>query len=364
MADFDTFYNMIPIAIFTKDIEGRYTSANTDTLSYWNVNPVGYTDGELLPAELANRLREVDVRVMETGEEHYVEEELLRKDKLCTILSRKTPLRDKDGNIIGILGISIDITARKQVQKQRLELEVEKERVKLLSDFITQVSHEFRTPLSVISTSTYMLEKTDNDPDKRQHYLSKIKKQSCNIDLLINNMLSLVKLRSNQVYMSRVISLNQLLIDAYNMKQSALEYSSINIQFNLSDNPLHIKGDKEYLMLAFEHLLDNAIRYSSQDDSISVHSYIDGNNAIIDIVDSGIGIGNDDLPYIFDSFYRVDKAGTTRGFGLGLSIAKTVFEKFEGYIEVESEVGKGSTFKVSLPLTENVADGDSASQIV
>lgn len=348
-ARFDTFFNLVPIAIYTKDTEGRYTSANADTLTYWSENPVGYTDAELLPVEIATKLRAVDLQVMEADQECYVEEELIRQGVLCTLLSRKVPIRNQHNKVIGIIGISIDISERKLVEQQHLQLEVEKERLKLLSDFITQVSHEFRTPLSIIQTSSYMMSKIGNDPDKRQHYLSKIKQQSQNIDSLIKNMLTLFVLNSEQIQTTEKIAINLLLQNIYDKKLSKSGIERVASVLELSENPLIVQGNVGCFTQAIECIWDNAEMYTSCDDDIMIRSgFVDG-NVYVDIIDTGIGICDDDLLHIFESFYRVDKAGSTRGFGLGLAIAKAVFDKFNGKIEVESAIGQGSTFRILLP---------------
>jgi two-component system cell cycle sensor histidine kinase/response regulator CckA len=113
---YKTLFNSAPVAIFTKDKEGRYTSSNSKNQKAWLTNPVGHTDAELLPPELAQKFRARDLQVMETGQEIIVEEELPTSQGLAHFITRKTPLRDADGNIIGIMGSSLDITERKNLE--------------------------------------------------------------------------------------------------------------------------------------------------------------------------------------------------------------------------------------------------------
>ncbi len=113
---YKTLFNSAPVAIFTKDKAGQYTSSNLENLKYWTTNPVGYTDTDLLPPDIAQKLRSKDLQVMETGNEIVSEEYLPTPQGLSHFLTRKSPLRDAAGNIIGIMGSSLDITDRKKLE--------------------------------------------------------------------------------------------------------------------------------------------------------------------------------------------------------------------------------------------------------
>jgi two-component system phosphate regulon sensor histidine kinase PhoR len=117
----------------------------------------------------------------------------------------------------------------------------------------------------------------------------------------------------------------------------------------LSEKPLLVRGNPDYLKHAFKRILGNALRYTPADGTVTVRSNDSNGDLLIEIIDTGIGISKDVLPRIFERFYRQDVAGTTRGLGLGLPIAKTIIERHQGRIEVESEEGKGSTFRIILP---------------
>ena len=136
-ARYKLLFDTAPVAIFTKDREGRYTSVNTDTLTYWPHSPIGYTDADLLPQEIADKLRAIDVQVMETGQEATLEEEFLSPNGLRILLSRKLPIRGADGQVVGLLGTSQDITERKlaedllQSYSQDLKAQVEQRTAEL-----------------------------------------------------------------------------------------------------------------------------------------------------------------------------------------------------------------------------------------
>ena len=122
-ARYRTLFESLPIPVFTKDRDGRYTSFNAEESKYWAKSPIGHTDHELLPSEIADGLREDDLHVMETGEPWYGEELFQSPTKLYHSLARKVPLYDGSGNVVGILGASLDITERKQAEMELLESE-------------------------------------------------------------------------------------------------------------------------------------------------------------------------------------------------------------------------------------------------
>jgi two-component system sensor histidine kinase BaeS len=132
--------------------------------------------------------------------------------------------------------------------------------------------------------------------------------------------------------------------------QERLAGKKISASFNPEPNLPAINGDPVWLQEAFGNLLDNAIRFTPNGGSISVQTYSEGQQAVIEFKDTGAGISNEALPHIFERFWRQDEAHSTPGFGLGLSIALKIIEMHDGRIEVESTVGEGSTFKILLPF--------------
>ena len=268
------------------------------------------------------------------------------------IASKGDIQQDETGKLIAINGISFDITDHKQAEQQRLELTLERERMQVLASFITQASHEFRTPLSIISTSTYMIQKTDN-PDKRKHHFHQIDQQVNNITQLIENLSTLAKLDSGQLIHLETIDFNQMLGDIYRSKEVLFQNHDIKSTLDLTKTPIFIKSNIDYLQQAFLHIWNNAVRNTPRGGQVSIRSELINNMALIEIADTGIGISDEDLPHIFTRFYRGDKAGSTRGFGLGLPIAKAIIERFDGHIEVSSVLDQGSVFRISLPVFES-----------
>jgi signal transduction histidine kinase len=123
----------------------------------------------------------------------------------------------------------------------------------------------------------------------------------------------------------------------------------IAFTLEVADDLKLIRGQRKELITALSHIIENAIQYTPSDGNINIRAYASDDSVIVEVVDTGIGISEADLPRIFERFYRVDQARTGRGAGLGLSIAKKIIEIHNGRIEVVSAPNQGSTFKVILP---------------
>lgn len=263
-------------------------------------------------------------------------------------IHRQSQWNEDKQKVIGIIGTINDITEKKAIEQQRFQITLEKERIKILADFITQASHEFKTPLSIIKTSTYLLSKLTLEWEQQRH-ITNIDEHVDYITKLVQDMITISKLDSGTYIDISRPELNQLVQSVHDSLQASCEKKNITAELELYASPLWLQGDVDILGQAVEHIYKNAILFSDRDDSIIVRSKKTDEHIIIEISDTGIGIHDEDLPHIFEPFYRVNKAGTLRGFGLGLAIAKRCVELHHGRIEVVSEVGRGSTFRIVLP---------------
>ncbi len=220
--------------------------------------------------------------------------------------------------------------------------------------FTANVSHELRTPLTAIrmEDEVVLLNKNHTKEELTETIKSNLEEVG-KIESLINNILKLTKLENNELQAefkstSLIETINQS-ID--NLKQQAIN-KSITIDFEpIAD--LKINANKESIVQLFVILLDNAIKYSSNKGVVEVEfSRSDKKQAVVTIKDFGIGIKKDLLPFIFNRFYQADLSRNQKseGYGLGLSIAKTITDLHNGSIEVKSKEGQGTTIKVYLPL--------------
>ena len=188
--------------------------------------------------------------------------------------------------------------------------------------------------------------RTANEYRDAIHKIENTVNRMCDI---INRILVISRLDTKTIQLKPVrIDLRDIMKDVLKL----IEPSAINreIRIRLQERSIVIRGDREGLTEAFTNIVENAIKYNKPEGSVDISIEEDNDRVIISVTDTGIGIPAEEIPKIFDRFYRVDiSRGTTVGSGLGLSIVKAIIEAHNGKIEVDSAVGKGSTFRVFLP---------------
>lgn len=259
---------------------------------------------------------------------------------------------DYEGRNVRVIAVR-DISERKALERQMLEVE----RMHILADFIAKSSHEFRTPLSIIGTNAYMLKrraKTDNDIER----LGIIESQISYITRLVDNMTILSKLDyGDQAFILKSVDMNQIVDACHKSFMAEAAEKQITLNLHLADRALYVKGDEDFLYQAIHMICDNAIQYTNEGGTATIQSFADEHEqqAIIIVKDTGIGISDEDLPHVFDRFYRADKAATTRGFGLGLSIARSIIQNHRGTIRISSELDKGTVLEIRLPMSGHKA---------
>lgn len=283
-----------------------------------------------------------------------------------------TPLKNDKGEITGALSMAIDNTEaflyKKNLEDLNKSLErIVGERTRLLDDsnkqlkraldlklkFISDASHELRTPLTIIKGNLDVAIKYHATKDKEINEIRNI--ISHEVKRMIGVLVDLTLLTnadSDQEYLNyEKIDLNWKIKDALLSLKVLARHKNIAIKYKDS-GPLEIMGDGSKIIKLLLNLLRNAIRYNKRNGWVKIWLEKDKDGVIIYIADSGIGIPEKDLPYIFERFYRVDKARSRDegGTGLGLAICKWIVEAHKGTISVESKLGKGSTFIVRLPF--------------
>ena len=230
----------------------------------------------------------------------------------------------------------------------------EKEILKLKSDFVSSVSHEFKTPITSIKALTErLLEGTMKDPDRMREYYSVISQEAENLSHLVGNILDFSKMDDGKKQYNFEETdfkrwLEQTVTDFFINVISR----ELKMQTNLTGPSVQIKIDKNAMKQAVNNLLDNAVKFSSEYSEVKVILEKQGEKILLKIKDDGIGIPKNEQLKIFEKFYRGENAShhSTTGTGLGLTIVKQIVEAHNGEIGVESELGKGSMFIVSIPL--------------
>lgn len=251
-----------------------------------------------------------------------------------------------DGRRI-VRGFVIDITERKQAQQREVDLALEKERVHLLSSFIQNASHEFRTPLTIISSSAHLLLRLE-DAERRQQKAERIEAQVQRLTKLVDMQLAMAQLESIPTLARTPIDVGAICKTI--CQQAVYAHGDRpTIRYENGVRLPQVMGDVSYLRDALQHLVENAYRFTPQGGSITVASGVDADQVWLEVRDTGPGIAADMLPRIFDTFWRQDDAHTTPGLGLGLPLARKIIERHEGRIALHSVEGEGTCVRLTLP---------------
>ena len=216
----------------------------------------------------------------------------------------------------------------------------------LRTDFVSNVSHEIKTPLSVIGNYSTMLQAKDLSEEKRQEYARAISDATGRLSELITNILKLNKLENQQIYPEKeTYDLGEQLAECIVGFEDIWEKKNIGIDTDIEDN-LKINADKELLSLVWNNLLSNAFKFTDDAGTVKVSAHSVEGHIQVEISDTGCGISEETGKHIFDKFYQGDTSHATKGNGLGLALVKRVIDICDAEISVKSALGKGTSFTV------------------
>lgn len=246
------------------------------------------------------------------------------------------------------------------LERRRLAVEAEilRREKKLIEDnFITMVTHQLRSPLVAIQQYfEVILAGLAGQVDKTQHeMILRARERLDSLLRLINDWLDLARIDRGQIVDKfKPVTLNSLLRKQVEFMEPLAKEYEVSLELEPAKGPASVLGDEQMLEQVFSNLITNAIKYNKPKGSVTISLDHDDSFIVVKIKDTGIGIAREHLPFIFDQFYRVSRREDQKikGTGLGLSIAKKIIEAHDGSIEVESELGQGSTFTVRLPRPE------------
>jgi len=282
-----------------------------------------------------HQLIELWKRCRESGEEQVTAVELGRQGPFLQAIV--TPLRGADTQ--GFLVILQDLTRVRLLETVR-------------RDFISNVSHELRTPLASLKALVDTLrDGALNDPPSAQHFLNRIETEVDAMTQMVQELMELSRIESGQVPLRlQPISVADVVLQPVERLRPQAERAGLQLAIDLPPGIPQVLVDAERMQQVVTNLLHNAIKFTPPSGKVTVSAVASGGEVIISVRDTGVGIPADDLPRIFERFYKVDRARSGDGVGLGLAIAKHIVEAHGGCIWVESEEGQGSTFSFALPL--------------
>jgi PAS domain S-box-containing protein len=257
-----------------------------------------------------------------------------------------------------VLWIARDITQRKRAEVEVFKaLEQERELNDLKSHFVSMTSHEFRTPLSVIKSSAQLLQRYDWSRQDQLQHLQQIQSAVQHMTLLLEDILTLAQAEAGKLEFNpaplELIDFCRRLVSQIQLAPGARH--SLNFTCAIARDELNVRMDEKLLQQILSNLLSNAIKYSPSDRVVRLAleldpSWRESGGIVFQVRDSGRGIPSEARSHLFESFYRASNVGSIPGTGLGLTIVKQCVELHQGTIYWESQLGVGTTFRVTLPL--------------
>ena len=347
------------------DIADAVISTNLDhCIVSWNRSAeriYGWTRDEVI----GRRIDEViptdpPVDVETTGQElirtqHWTGEmlQMTRDGSQITMLCVASVITNNQNQPTGFVTVNRDVTEQRKVEQQRVELAVEQERIKILRQVISDMSHDLKNPLAAMRTSLYLLGRFADEPVKRDQYMLALDSHVLRLDSMLEDLLSLARLdHATDAFHFETVNLHDLLHETVEDHRSLAVQRQQHLELHDAVEAPPLQLDPVKFSRALSNLLINASNYTPEDGTISVSTRLEGALLHIDVSDTGIGINPEDQTRVFQRFYRADKARNSSrgGSGLGLSIAQFIVEAHGGKISLNSVPGEGSTFTVSLPL--------------
>lgn len=231
---------------------------------------------------------------------------------------------------------------------------IERERFEILNQFISNISHDFRTALSIISLETQLLQRINADDEnaKNRSRLDTIRNMTYRLNDIIEDMFTVSRLDSTENIDLKHVNIHIMLNTLISTFQATVQEKNIQVLTEFNDEAIFTMANEQHLSDCCKIVVKNAIQHTPEDGAITIKSLSKQSNVIIKISDTGIGISEEDQALIFQKLYRVDSARSkeTGGSGLGLSIARRIIQLHNGTIEVKSKLGEGSTFIITIPL--------------
>jgi PAS domain S-box-containing protein len=349
-----------PSLIFVKDYNARFVLVNPQVAQMYNTTVdalIGKSDADFNPSEEeVEHFLQADRQVIASGVPQIFEEPVTSfSGETHWLQTTKVPIVSADGKSKYVLGVATDITERKQAEEAlRQAFEKEKELNELKSRFTSMVSHEFRTPLAILMSSTDLLMQHGEHMNeaKKQERFAKIREQVRRMVDLLDETLVISKAESVG------LEFNPQRLDmrdfcANLIREFELTTSTHRIEFMSTGDNFEGFFDPKLMHQVITNLLSNAVKYSPQSDHFQIELTGEEDEVVISVRDYGIGIPEEDLNHLFEPFHRGRNVGSISGTGLGLPIVRRAVEAQGGTIYAESKLDVGTTFTIRLPLSQS-----------
>ena len=259
------------------------------------------------------------------------------------------------GEPTGISGVIQEVSWLETLSAQQIELGMLKSKQEFLTEFIGNLSHDLKTPIAVMNTSLYLLE-MPSTPDRQHEHILRLKAQTDRLQKLVDDVLTISRLEYAPMLKLEDIPVNDLLNEVTTQLRPTAEQRQLNLAVELDVTDPKLKADRKDILRALLNLVENAINYTPNGGTVNLRCKSAGQRVQIEVEDTGIGIQPDELPKIFDRFYRSAEARefSRTGTGLGLAIVKKIAETHGGDVKAESKPGKGTRMNLELPAASAI----------
>jgi len=370
-SELKAIFKTLPSMVWIKDLEGRYMHANNHYQKYFDID-IKEVNGEkvldvlheknMITPENLVELRELDNEIIKTREMSSIVIPINMDNKERWLEIIKAPIILEDGTISGIFGTCEDITERKNYDvMMKVAKDKAEEASRAKSEFLANISHEIRTPMNGIMGFVQLLESTNLDNEQKD-YLKEISSSSKILLSLLNDLLDLAKAESGKLVVENApFDLYDALDTSVSFAKSSILNKPVIIKCIKDKNvKCNVVGDEVKFKQVLNNLINNAIKFTEKGE-IKISAILSSEDAenievLFKIEDTGIGIKQEHLSKIFQSFTQAD-ASTTRkygGSGLGLAIVKNIVEKMGGQVKVESHYGIGSIFSFTMKFKKDL----------
>lgn len=355
---------LIPGNVYWKDKEGHYLGCNAQQLHVARIKSldeiIGKTDKDLYSKEIAQRIMKTDRQIIEKRQEKTLEEIGVDSKGAETVyLTKKSPLYDEFGQVVGLVGIGVDITDKKKAEQAIiLAKEAAEAANHAKTEFLENMRHDIRTPLSGIVGCAQIIQSEAKNPEKVTEYVKDLIQSSEALLNFLNRILEGIKIASGEMpLLKKKFDFKTTIQAIIDLNKSLAAKKNLALTLNIHEEiPPYLIGDPVRLQRIILELVTNALRFTQQG-SIDVKVKLKKREAQQEVIeikvrDTGIGISKDKQDEIFTRFTRLTPSylGIYQGLGLGLSIVKQLVDDLGGEVYVKSQLEQGSTFTCLIPF--------------
>ncbi|GLI35489.1 hypothetical protein DAMNIGENAA_29220 [Desulforhabdus amnigena] len=342
------FYKFIiqslPLGVVVMDSQLRIIGFNPSAekiTGYKAAQVIGRHCGEVLRGGMCGKNCPLKPVMAQVKSFVQVETTIMNKrDEIVPVRISTAGLFDEQSHLLGAVEALADISHLKILERQKANL-------------ISMFAHDMRSSVTGIhGLGLRLLRKVDGmDPEKQQKYLEVISKEASKLESLVDDFLEFSRIEAGGLKLNfTATSPDKELMELYELYQTRASEAGLHLKLQMDEVLPVIEADPNRLRRVFTNLLDNAIKFSKENGTITIQAEEREQELVVRIIDEGVGIEPEDLPHIFDLFHRGHAMEKREGFGLGLATVKAIVEGHGGRISVTSELGKGSVFTVFLPI--------------